>query len=89
MEETDVVAEIPHAFTMLPGQRTNRSAANTQSSVRARSVLHCEDTVVLVNLEVTDKLRIVILPSIPARACNFGAVCDSLGIIPDPNGTPG
>jgi UDP-glucoronosyl and UDP-glucosyl transferase len=53
------------------------------------SLGHGIPIVVLVNLEVTDKLRIVILPSIPARACNFGAVCDSLGISPDPNGTPG
>jgi hypothetical protein len=38
-------------------------------------------TVVLVNLEVTDKLRIVIVPSLPVRAYNFGAVCDSFGVV--------
>jgi hypothetical protein len=45
--------------------------------------------VVLVNLEVTDKLRIVIVQSNPVRAYNFGVVCDSLGIIPQPNGATG
>lgn len=39
---------------------------------------------VLVNLEVTDKLRIVILPSVPVRAHNCGAVCDCFGILPEP-----
>jgi hypothetical protein len=46
-------------------------------------------TVVLVNLELTDKLRIVILFSIPVDAYNFGTVCDSVGVIPEPSGAPG
>jgi hypothetical protein len=45
--------------------------------------------VVLVNLEMTDKLRIVILLSIPVGAYNFGTVRDSLGVIPKPSGAPG
>jgi hypothetical protein len=46
-------------------------------------------TVVLVNLEMTDKLRIVILLSIRVGAYNFGTVRDSLGAIPEPSGAPG
>jgi hypothetical protein len=46
-------------------------------------------SVVLVNLEMTDKLRIVILLSIPVGAYNFGTVRDSLGVIPEPSGAPG
>jgi hypothetical protein len=45
-------------------------------------------TVLLVNPEVIDRLRIVTFPSVLVRACNFGAVSDSLGIIPEPNGAP-
>jgi hypothetical protein len=45
--------------------------------------------VVLVNLEMTDKLRIVILFSIPVGAYNFGTVRDCLGVIPEPSGAPG
>ena len=43
-------------------------------------------TVVLVNLEMPDKVRIVILPSMPVRAYTFGVVSDSFGIIPKPRG---
>jgi hypothetical protein len=46
-------------------------------------------SVVFVNLEVADKLRIVVLQSIPVRAYNFGAVYDSPGIVPEPNGATG
>ena len=43
-------------------------------------------TVALVNLDVIDKLRIVILPSVSARAYYFGVVSNSLHIIPESNG---
>lgn len=46
-------------------------------------------SVVLVNVEMTDKLRIVILLSIAVSAYNFGAVWDSPDIIPEPNGSTG
>jgi Nucleotidyl transferase AbiEii toxin, Type IV TA system len=39
------------------------------------------ESVVLINLEMTDKLRIVILLSIPVDAYNFGTVRESLGVI--------
>ena len=41
---------------------------------------------VLVNLDVIDKLRIVILPSVSARAYYFGVVSNSVHIIPESNG---
>jgi hypothetical protein len=40
--------------------------------------------VVLVNLEMPDKLRIVILPSMPVRAYTFGTASGSFSIIPKP-----
>jgi hypothetical protein len=43
-------------------------------------------TVVLVNLDVIDKLRIVILPSVSAQAYHFGVGRKSYGVIPEPNG---
>jgi hypothetical protein len=43
-------------------------------------------TVVLVNLDVIDKVRIVILPSVSARAYYFGVVSNSVDVIPKPNG---
>jgi hypothetical protein len=54
-----------------------------------RSMNPAVPIVVLVNLEVTDRLGIVTLQSNPVRAYNFGAVCDSPGIIPEPNGATG
>jgi hypothetical protein len=45
--------------------------------------------VVLANLEVTDTLEIVLFLSILLRGYTFGAVCDSFGILPKPNGATG
>jgi hypothetical protein len=45
-----------------------------------------QSMVVLVNLDVIGKLRIVILPSVSARAYYFGVVSNSLHIIPESNG---
>jgi hypothetical protein len=41
------------------------------------------------NVEMPDKLRIVILPSARMRAYTFGAVRNSFGIIPKPGGATG
>jgi hypothetical protein len=57
--------------------------------VRCRATGAQRAVVVLVNLEVPDNLRIVVIQSIPVRAYNFGAVCDFPGIIPEPNGAAG
>lgn len=43
-------------------------------------------TVVLVNSDVTDTLRVAILTSIPVLARVFGALRDSLGLIQEPGG---
>jgi hypothetical protein len=42
--------------------------------------------VILANLEVTDTLGIVVLSSIILHGYTFGAVRDSFGIHPEPNG---
>lgn len=55
----------------------------------SRVILKSVIFVVLVNLKMADKLRIVVLQFIPVRTYNFGAVCDSLGMIPEPNGATG
>ena len=44
-------------------------------------------TLVLVNSDVTDTLRVAILNSIPALALVFGALRDPLGLIQEPCGT--
>ena len=43
-------------------------------------------TLVLVNSDVTDTLRVAILTSIPVLARVFGALRDSLGVIQEPCG---
>jgi hypothetical protein len=43
-------------------------------------------TVVLVNPDVTDTLRVAILTSIPVLARMFGTLRDSLGVIQEPCG---
>ena len=45
-----------------------------------------ESIVILVNLDVIDTLRIVILPSVSAQAYYFRIVSRSYGVIPEPNG---
>jgi hypothetical protein len=59
-----------------------------KSKALSRFQVH-HPTVVLVNSEVTDKLRIVILSSFLLCAYNFGSACNSPGIIPEPNGATG
>jgi hypothetical protein len=64
--------------------RSRRSDRDPAADTLARSpreklrAIAALPTAVLVNLEMTDKLRIVILLSIPVGAYNFGTVRDSL-----------
>ena len=44
--------------------------------------------VVLANIDVIDKLRFALLPSVRMRARPFGGICESLGIIPQAGGAP-
>jgi hypothetical protein len=48
-----------------------------------------EETVVLVNSEVTDKLLIVILSWVLVCAYSFGSGCNSAGVIAEPHGATG